>query len=836
MPLHPTYRTIKTEPTAAGFVAMATNGVPIFGAKEAIGGNAMEPDDSNSTSVWDARFWYGHATVDHIQHYHSPNAGISEKTPAHETLIGYALDGFPLYGPMEDDSSLDECNGRFVSGSYQYHVRTLDQVDETLDYCKGDDDPAVNWNYILGCYHGDVYDTTMVADASPDSLTTEIPSDCVEVVAPTPAPKTRTKPNVIIIQPDDLPFYKDWTPPPNNPIDPDKETAVPENFTMPNMERLRRQGVQMMQAYTTSPACGTSRFSTITGKYPSRSAYSRSKSSNNGARNFTSAKVSIPRTKLEDIEGYGNDCKDDNIVAAMANAGYRTGVVGKWHLSKVNTSYDFSYDEYRETVKSCGFDFAEALYAENLDNDHTQGVDLDVDDQQFTHNMEWVTHEAVNFIHTSANADEPFLLYFNPTVPHSAGSVEEAFTESRYNCTVTSDLDNWLPEDPMIKGMTLEYGTCADYRDYVVRRAGGPHNSNENLGVVWLDDSIGALIHALVDQGIFEDTIIIFQMDHGIEGKQTLYENGNRIAQFVHYPDAFGTDGKQFHGLVSTIDIAPTLFDYAGITSHYQLDGQSWKDAIGNDAEEQSWQDERCLFFENQFDRAVRCGCNKLVRMKDENTGISRPDGATMAPSAAPSAVADQAIISNSYTLGKAFGYPDAHAQLHDLCDATTGDLISYPSKNPERLNLYDSATPPNAIQVMFREVMECFRTATQADLEPDFAADCSSLYSTALVHSTRCQTDTECSGGEICDHSILACVECIAAMNCAAPNGHCLNNKCSVVECTGGNDCTDPTKPYCSTGGNCVQCRTDGHCAAGGKCQANVCGRRRLRSGNDEV
>lgn len=90
------------------------------------------------------------------------------------------------------------------------------------------------------------------------------------------------------------------------------------------------------------------------------------------------------------------------------------------------------------------------------------------------------------------------MLYFkNPTVPHSLGSVEEAFTELQYNCTVILTLNNWLLENPMIKGRTLEYGTCINCHDSVVCKAGGPNDSNANLGVVWLDDSVGALVHAL---------------------------------------------------------------------------------------------------------------------------------------------------------------------------------------------------------------------------------------------------------------------------------------------------------------------------------------------------
>lgn len=80
-----------------------------------------------------------------------------------------------------------------------------------------------------------------------------------------------------------------------------------------------------MQAYTTSPACGTSQFSAYTGKYPSNK-------SNSGVHNFTTAQMMIPCTKFKDIEGYGNDWQDNSVMAAMTNAGYCTGVVGKWFV------------------------------------------------------------------------------------------------------------------------------------------------------------------------------------------------------------------------------------------------------------------------------------------------------------------------------------------------------------------------------------------------------------------------------------------------------------------------------------------------------------------------
>ena len=80
---------------------------------------------------------------------------------------------------------------------------------------------------------------------------------------------TSDRPNVIIMQPDDLHFYDIWNPPPNNPDNPN-QSHVTSSYGLPNIESLRLNGVQMMEAYTTSAMCGTSRFSTMTSRYPSR--------------------------------------------------------------------------------------------------------------------------------------------------------------------------------------------------------------------------------------------------------------------------------------------------------------------------------------------------------------------------------------------------------------------------------------------------------------------------------------------------------------------------------------------------------------------------------------
>lgn len=114
--------------------------------------------------------------------------------------------------------------------------------------------------------------------------------------------------------------------------------------------------------------------------------------------------------------------------------------------------------------------------------------------------MEWVVSNAIDFI--NQESEDPFLLYFNPTVPHSGGDVYQALL-SDCRQTPGGQFDN----DFIIKGMTLEYGGCEGYREFVRSRSRAMNDDVTDggflreLGAIWLDDAIGALVHALVDKG-----------------------------------------------------------------------------------------------------------------------------------------------------------------------------------------------------------------------------------------------------------------------------------------------------------------------------------------------
>jgi arylsulfatase A-like enzyme len=337
-------------------------------------------------------------------------------------------------------------------------------------------------------------------------------------------------------------------------------------------------------------------------------------------------------------------------------------------------------------VQGCGFDYAEGLYAENLNSDIYT-------DDTFSHNMEWVTDKGIEFIDQAVNASEPFFLYFNPTVPHASGNVLEAL--QNFTCQQTPEGD--LDEEPSVPYMTKDVG-CETYRQSVIDRA-GDDTANYEIGSIWVDDSIGALLQHLEDVGELDNTFFLFQMDHGQEGKATLYEPGTRMATFVHYPNAFQA-GSTFDGITSTIDIGPTILDFAGLdeeaTGYYQMDGESWKDAVGDSNLEEDWK-ERCIVHELESDRAVLCGCDKYIN-------IFASDSATATGGASAGAAVDSEI-------------------LFRLCDED-GNYITSPDDSPE-----ETAITDDELLSKLQEVRTCHLNRTHPAQDPDYNTECTRTY-----------------------------------------------------------------------------------------------------------
>jgi hypothetical protein len=125
-----------------GMVGIARNGVPIFNALDAANQDAVATEVQDVCS--------GHPQQAGQYHYHGLPACISSGSESrHSTLIGWAFDGFPIYGPIGNKGSymrlsdLDECHGHTHKIKYQGETQKLFHYHATHEF-----------PYTVGCYRG----------------------------------------------------------------------------------------------------------------------------------------------------------------------------------------------------------------------------------------------------------------------------------------------------------------------------------------------------------------------------------------------------------------------------------------------------------------------------------------------------------------------------------------------------------------------------------------------------------------------------------------------------------------------------------------------------------
>jgi len=131
------------------------------------------------------------------------------------------------------------------------------------------------------------------------------------------------RPNFLIYQPDDMTYFWDDAPPRS---DPDAPT-----FPTPHLDALRNESLVFTRAYVTTSTCAPSRIATLTGRFPSRNAWGVSLGDSflsPGDPSCEMTDVNVANCKF-----YAGDC-GDNAAVALGDAGYATGVVGKWHLNR----------------------------------------------------------------------------------------------------------------------------------------------------------------------------------------------------------------------------------------------------------------------------------------------------------------------------------------------------------------------------------------------------------------------------------------------------------------------------------------------------------------------
>ncbi|MBU3648955.1 MAG: twin-arginine translocation pathway signal protein [Limnohabitans sp.] len=345
----------------------------------------------------------------------------------------------------------------------------------------------------------------------------------------------------------------------------------------PVLNALAQGGLRMTEGYANSPVCSPTRFALMTGRYQYRLRGAAEEPINSKSKGSTTL---------------GLDPAHPTLPSLLREAGYRTALMGKWHLGypPAFSPLKSGYEEFFGPM-SGGVD-----YFTHCSNNGTHDLYWgETEHAQEGYLTDLISRRAVDYIlrMTAEPAAAPFFLSLHYTAPHWPW-------ETRDDAAVAEGVRSNL--------FHLDGGNIHTYRRMI-------HH---------MDEGIGWVVQALREAGQLDNTLIVFTSDNGGErfsdnwplvgGKMDLTEGGIRVPWIAHWPAVIapGTVSAQH---CMTMDWSATLLDVAGAQAapQYPLDGVSLRDVL----QDPNYRFERPLFWRmnHRQQRAMRQGSWKYLRV-----------------------------------------------------------------------------------------------------------------------------------------------------------------------------------------------------------------------------
>jgi len=307
----------------------------------------------------------------------------------------------------------------------------------------------------------------------------------------------------------------------------------------------------------------------------------------------------------------------------MGAAGYDTSIAGKWHLSKPDLNRSF---KHQAVVAGGMFESGPTAY-----NRPSPGNTWSPSDQalkgQWLETKTWQPGSAAPIKHSAQIFSEaasdyllkrrdnanPFLLYVGFTSPHDPRQAPRAYVD-RYPQARIKVPPNYLPEHPFDQGDNK-------IRDEVLapfprtREAVQLHRAEYYAHVDYFDNQIGHILDALEKSGHAANTYVILTADHGLAvgqhglmGKQNLYDHSTRIPLIVGGPGI--APGKRVDDMVYQHSVYPTACELAGLAVPSTVEFPSLMDHLKGKGTEKH---DAVFCFYRGFQRSVRTPGHKLI-------------------------------------------------------------------------------------------------------------------------------------------------------------------------------------------------------------------------------
>ena len=375
-------------------------------------------------------------------------------------------------------------------------------------------------------------------------------------------------PNIILIVADDLGYNDIST----------FGGGVTEGFKTPGIDRLADEGIVFTQAYSGASTCAPSRAMLMTGRYPTRTGFEFTPTPAGMARAVSTVSSTVQASSTPpsyydaDVERSHPSYEEKGLVTGeltiaevLRDSGYYTAHIGKWHLGRENGM----------GPNAQGFDdsllMTSGLY---LPEDHPDVVNAKLDFDPIDRFLWAAMRYAASFNTTSDDVFEP------------GGYLTDYWTDESIKVIRNNKarpfflyLAHWGPHTPL-------QATRADYEAVGEIR---PHRKRVYAAMIRaVDRSVSRILDTLEEEGIADNTMVIFTSDNGGAGyiglpkvnqpfrgwKITMFEGGIRVPLFVTWPGQIPA-GTVVETPTAHIDVMPTIAAATGavIPESVAIDG-----------------------------------------------------------------------------------------------------------------------------------------------------------------------------------------------------------------------------------------------------------------------
>lgn len=354
--------------------------------------------------------------------------------------------------------------------------------------------------------------------------------------------QTESQPNFVFILVDDL----GWA---------DVKCNYPESFyDTPNIDKLAEKGVRFTHAYAASPVCSPTRAAIMTGKHPNRV----------GITDWIPGDAPQNRPLLGPKINNELALEEMTLAEKLKEANYKTFFAGKWHLGDEgffpeDQGFDINFGGHHRGSPPGGY---YSPYKNPKLTDGPEGEYL----------TDRLTNESIRFM--EQNKDHPFLLFLSFYTVHTPIQASEKFIEK------------YRKKREELKLMTIPHKKEGDEGWTKLIQEDAAYASM----VAAMDENVGRLLDAIVENGLNKNTWVIFTSDNGglstlrrknaptnngplRAGKGWCYEGGIRVPLIISGPDIY-RPGRISEQLTVSMDFFPTILTLAGI-QHVKNDGEN---------------------------------------------------------------------------------------------------------------------------------------------------------------------------------------------------------------------------------------------------------------------